>query len=368
MDRFNKPGRKHMSVKLRQIDVRQFSSDKILKHLDRVNEWLEGKNPPPITVELDMTNICNHRCPECVVNYFRVNDKSFLSASAAKRIILQLAGSKIRGLIFTGGGEPLCNFYTLEAVKLAKSKNLDIGFITNGSLLNARAARVLLENCTWIRISLDAGSPKVFELTHGMNGDEFSKVVANIEALVKIKKKIKSRNTIGLGFLTSDCARPDMLKATLLAKKLGVDYLQFRPMQIHNGGKFEYHWADVESEISKCLKHSGNGFKVLYSQHKYEMAHDPQFGRYYKKCYGHQFATAISASGKMYICCHTRGYDKYCIGDLGKKSFRKIWNSRERISAVNRIDFCDCIPLCRDNTFNQILWNIKQSREHINFL
>ena len=47
------------------MDVRQFSADKILKHLDRVNAWLQGHNQPPITVELDMTNFCNHKCPEC---------------------------------------------------------------------------------------------------------------------------------------------------------------------------------------------------------------------------------------------------------------------------------------------------------------
>lgn len=357
-----------MDRDLKQIDVRQFSSDKILKHIDRVHEWLKGGNPAPITVELDMTNRCNHKCPECVVNYFRVNDISFVPLTLAKRIVSQLARNKIRGLIFTGGGEPLCNAGTLEAVKLAKLKGLDIGFITNGSLLNHKAAEILLKCCIWVRVSLDAGSRKVFASTHGMNGMEFDKIINNIDMLVKMKKNIKSNCTIGLGFLTSDYTKQDMLKATLLAKRLGVDYLQFRPMQIRKGNKFGYHWTDVQNEILKCLKYSGNGFKVLYSQHKYEMSHDAQFGRYYKKCYGHQFATVISASGKMYICCHTRGYDKYCIGDLKKDTFKEIWNSEKRKEAVKKIDFNDCIPLCRDNTFNQILWNIKQSREHANFL
>jgi len=357
-----------MKQDIKRIDVRQFSSDKILKHIDRVNAWLRGENPPPITAEIDMTNLCNHKCPECVVNYFRVNDAGFLSLAEAKKIISQLAKNKIRGLIFTGGGEPLCNTYTLDAVRLAKSKGIDLGFITNGSLLNNKAAKILLKYCTWVRVSLDAGSPKVFALTHGMNENEFNKVIKNIDALVSMKKKIKSNCTIGLGFLTSEYAKQDMLKAVLLAKRLAVDYIQFRPMQVHDGGKFKYRWADVQNEILKCLKYSTNEFKVLYSQHKYEMAHDPQFGRYYKKCYGQQFATVISATGKMYICCHTRGYDKYCIGDLKKKSFKKIWNSKERIKVINRIDFRDCIPLCRDNTFNQILWNIKQPREHVNFL
>jgi radical SAM protein with 4Fe4S-binding SPASM domain len=98
------------------------------------------------------------------------------------------------------------------------------------------------------------------------------------------------------------------------------------------------------------------------------MARDAMFGRYYRKCYGQQFATVITASGKMYICCHLRGYEKYCIGDLNKDSFKKIWHSKRRKEVVEKIDFSDCIPLCRDNTFNQILWNIKQPREHVNFL
>jgi MoaA/NifB/PqqE/SkfB family radical SAM enzyme len=353
---------------LRQIDARQFSSDKILKHLGRVSDWLNGENTPPITVELDMTNICSHRCQECVVNYFRINDRSFLAPRLAKKIILQLAKNKIKGLIFTGGGEPLCNPCTLDMVKLARSKGLDVGFITNGSLLDYKSSSVLLNNCTWLRVSLDAGSPRVFKLTHGLDRNEFDKIIKNIALLVKIKKKIKSLCTIGIGFLTSDYTKPDMLKATLLASRLGVDYLQFRPMQIHNGGKFGYHWTDVHSEIEKCMKHSSNGFQVLCSQYKYEMINDIRFGRYYKKCYGQQFATVISASGKMYICCHTRGYEKYCIGDLNRQKFKEIWDSKRRQDAIKSIDFKDCIPLCRDNTFNQILWNIKQPREHVNFL
>jgi MoaA/NifB/PqqE/SkfB family radical SAM enzyme len=348
--------------------VRQFSSDKILKHLDRVSQWLEGNNPAPITVELDMTNICNHRCPECVVNYFRIMDKKSLSRKMAKNIVTQLAKNKIRGLIFTGGGDPLCNPYTLETVELAKVRGLDLGFITNGALLNERAAQIILKNCTWARISLDAGSSEAFKLTHGMDGNEFDKVIGKIALLVETKNKLKSKCTIGVGFLTCDSTVSDMVKATALTKNLGVDYLQFRPMQIHNGGKFGYHWTNVDDKIQECLKYADKNYHVLYSKHKYDMARDPEFGRYYHKCYGQQFATVISASGKMYICCHLRGYEKYSIGDLNKNTFLEIWFSKRRRDVVDKIDFSDCIPLCRDNTFNQILWNIKQPREHINFI
>ncbi len=350
------------------IDVRQFSSDKILKHLDRVGAWLDGQNPPPITVELDMTNFCNHRCPECSGWYFQKRSKDRLEIDLTKRIIEQLAQAKIRGLIFTGGGEPLCHPDILTAVKLAYKLGLEIGFITNGSLINPEIAKILLKCCTWIRVSLDAASSEVFQQVHGLNQADFTKVTNNIRLLTSLKKTLKSKTTVGIGYLTCDYTKDMMWEATKLSKSLKVDYLQFRPLQIHKQGAFEYHLTDLTENIQRCLQQSGKGFKVLYSQHKYEMMKDKKYGRNYQKCYGHQFAAVVAADAKMYLCCHMRGHQKYCIGDLSKNSFVEIWNSQQRQKVAGNIDFKDCVPLCRGNTFNQILWNIKQPKDHVNFL
>jgi MoaA/NifB/PqqE/SkfB family radical SAM enzyme len=350
-------------------DVRQFSSDKILKHLDRVNAWLQGQNPPPITVELDMTNLCNHKCPECSGWYFQNRGKDYLDKDLAANIIRQLAQAKIRGLIFTGGGDPLCHPEVIFVLKLAHKLGLDIGFITNGSLINNKVARALLKCCTWVRISLDAASSKDFERIHGLDGDAFAKVISNIRLLTEMKKSFKSKTIIGIGYLTCDYTQNKMLDATKLCKGLGVDYLQFRPLQIHNQGTFEYHLTDLSQIIQKCMQEGEkDGFNVLYSQHKYDMMKDKRYGRNYQQCYGHQFAAVIAADAKMYLCCHMRGHQKYCIGDLGQDTFKEIWNSKRRKKVAENIDFKDCVPLCRGNTFNQILWNIKQPKEHVNFL
>jgi MoaA/NifB/PqqE/SkfB family radical SAM enzyme len=351
-----------------EIDVRQFSSDKILKHLDRVNAWLTGENPSPITVELDMTNLCNHRCPECSGWYFQDKNHDSLPYDLAKDIVRQLAKAKVRGLIFTGGGEPLCHPDITKILKLAHNLGLDTGFITNGSLITEEIGKDLLSCCRWIRISLDAASAKTFKKVHGMDKDAFHKIIANIQLLITIKKRLDSSATVGIGYLTSNHTDDEMLEAAKLCRRLNVDYLQFRPMQIHNNGKFEYHLSDITKNIHRCMNENVDGFKVLYSKHKYDMMKDKEYGRNYKKCYGQQFATVIAADAKAYLCCHMRGYGKYCIGDLKKNTFEEIWNSEQRKRVVENIDFKDCIPLCRDNTFNQILWNIKQPREHVNFL
>lgn len=351
-----------------ESDVRQFSSDKILKHLGQVSSWLNGGNPPPITVELDMTNICNHRCPECPGWYFQDRGRDSLSRALAEKIVRQLARAKVKGLIFTGGGEPLCHPDVTKIVELSRSLGLDIGFITNGSLITPENAKVLLKCCTWLRVSLDAASKEVFRKVHGLDDDAFQRIIRNIRLLVQKKKALNSRTTIGVGYLTSDYTKSGMSRAAELCRGLNIDYLQFRPMQIHNNGKFEYHRDDITRRIHKCMKEGKNGFKVLYSKHKYDMMRDKNYGRNYGKCYGHQFATVIAADAKMYLCCHMRGNKKYCIGDLKKNTFEEIWSSGQRKRVVERIDFKDCVPLCRDNTFNQILWDIKQPRDHVNFL
>jgi MoaA/NifB/PqqE/SkfB family radical SAM enzyme len=352
----------------RVADVKQFSSEKILKHLDKVSAWIGGGNPSPVTVEIDMTNICNHKCPECVVSYYQRKDNSSLSKEFAASIVDQLSEAGARGLIFTGGGDPLCNPHTPDIALRAKEKGLDVGFITNGQLLNEEASGKILESCVWVRVSLDAATPEVFLRTHGSNEHSFRKVVENIGRLTDMKRRLNSRCTIGVGYLTSAETKGDLDKAAVLCKNLGVDYIQFRPMQIHHGGDFKYNWEDVMDEIQQCMKHNEMNFNVLYSKHKYDMMKRSDYGRNYGKCYGHQFATVVSATGKMYLCCHLRGYEKYCIGDLNKNTFEEIWNSEERIKAYENINFRDCIPLCRCNTFNQVLWNITRPKEHVSFL
>jgi MoaA/NifB/PqqE/SkfB family radical SAM enzyme len=336
-------------------DVRIFSADKILKHLDRVLPWLKGKNVPPITIELDLTNRCNHRCPGCIGGRTGHQD-----LKNPLKIINQIASFGVKAVTFTGGGEPLLHPQVCEAVEYAQRQGLDVGFITNGSLLNEENASVLVKNCVWVRVSLDASNSREFQSTHGLGGDAFQKVVKNIGLLAKTKKKFQAKCTVGVGYLTNKKMLKGMLPAARLCRKLGVDYIQFRP--------FHWDFTDISKELKKCKKQETKDFSVLYSKHKYDSMKDPHLGRSYQVCYGHQFAAVICADGNMTVCCHTRGNKKFILGNLYKSSLKAIWNSKKRQRAIANIDLKKCVPLCRCNTFNQVLWNLKQPTEHVNFL
>ena len=350
--------------------MNQFSSVKILRHLDRVKEWRKKGCSRPITYELDMTNICNSRCPFCFGFYEQANDRSFLRLEEAKDIIRQIKDFGGKGITFTGGGEPLCNPAAVEAAVYARDTGLDVGFITNGILLDEKAARALAASCTWLRISLDAGTKKVYSITHGLNGDTFAKVVANISLFVKAKKEMQSDVTIGTGFITYPEVIYDMPAFVRLSRKLGVDYAQFRPLlkSFKQNELNEKPDRTVIKMIERCSKMSTPGFKVLCSAHKYGNMNGGVVKRSYEKCYGHNFATVVSANKKMYLCCHVRGIEKYCLGDLGRNTLKEVWRSARRKKAYESINLGDCPLLCRCDGFNSVLWNILHGSEHINFL
>lgn len=350
-----------------ESDVKQFSADKILKHLDKVAEWQRTGSAFPITIEFDLTNICNNKCPQCFGFYGK--DSSAVDLESAKSVVKQVKDMGGRALTFTGGGEPTCNKHLAEVLHYAKTLGLDVALITNGLNYNEADARTFLKDCTWIRVSLDAGSPEVFKRTHGMGEAIFHKTVENIRKLVKVKKELRGDCTLGVGYLTDTGLGPDMVKCTELCRDLGVDYVQFRPFLKRFGeAELKYDFENVLPWIEKCTQLATKGFDVLFSKHKYDSMQYNSLDRGYAVCYGHHFATTICANLKVYICCHMRGVEKYCLGDLKKNTLKEIWESAQRKKAYRNIDFKDCPPLCRCNTFNQVLWNIAQDVNHKNFL
>ena len=347
-----------------------FSSSKILYHVDRVADWKKGKVSNPITYEIDMTNVCNNKCPFCFGFLDRKRHPLSIPLTQVKKILKQIKQFNGKAVTFTGGGDPLCNPHTIDAVKYAKSLGLDVGFITNGLLINDKTAQELVKNCLWVRISLDAATPKTYEKTHGLNGTAFDKVLTNIKELVKAKKKLKSNITIGVGFLTYDTTIDEMVPFAKLCKNLGVDYAQFRPL-LKNFKDKEFNekaHKNLISNIEKSKKLSTAAFKVESSVHKYNLISKDAQQRAYGKCYGHNFTAVIAADQKMYICCHMRGVQKYALGDLKLNTLKQIWHSDNRKKVYENINFKDCPLLCRCDSFNNILWQMSIAPMHENFL
>jgi len=172
-------------MKLKNFDF----SKKIALHPKQV-EWVFNHSRPfPTTIELDLTNHCNHRCSFCVWGEHIATDKSTLKKEVIKKCIFDMKKMGSKAITFTGGGEPMIHKNFGEILEYSRSLGFDCGLITNGSVITERNAEFLINNLKWIRFSISGGDKESYLAVQGK--DQFELVCKNINLLsdIKIQKK-----------------------------------------------------------------------------------------------------------------------------------------------------------------------------------
>lgn len=336
----------------------QFNGEKIFFHGDRILEWINHGDTYPITVELAPTNKCNHNCPRCAGG--RHDNSSSLSLPEMKSIIDQISRFA-RSLIITGGGEPFCNKNTEKIITYAKKKKLDIGIITNGSLLSKKNINAIVKNCNWIRISIDADNPEDYHKIHGCDKNIYDKTWKNIKLLIAEKNKTKSKCLIGIAYLTSKESANNINNFYKIAQKNKIDFVNYRP--------FNNDTYNALKEIQEIQRTKTP--RIYYPEGRYLCFQNNDLKRKYKKCFGHHFVATIMADANLYICCQLLNKEKHSLGNLKKKTFEEIWRSPKRKKIINNLDLKKCDINCRNHSFNNKLWDIYLAQKYskdINFL
>ena len=361
-----------------------FTTDKMFAHADRIAEWQRGRLPPPVTVELDLTNLCNHACPGCTFSYLVNISRDSIPMELAESIVDQLADCGVRAVTFSGGGEPLVYGpeRVLSLMERITARGMDTALITNGSLLNDERFMSL---CKWVRVSLDGYDADTFARFHGRNDKEFAKVVEGLHLMGQIA--IRRRNaglpcaTLGAGFLTDagTLGRGDFVKmAEFCAGIDGLDYVQFRPLVVNmvadatlQGGGAAIDNDTLQGvlrEYQAAKQYARDDFKVLMFAGKYQTLAQPGFGKTYDKCLGHFLEAVVSADARVYICCHTQGQERFCLGDLRQNTFDEVWRSERAKSVYEATDpRYHCPPVCRMHMQNLSLQSIQEAM-HPNFI
>jgi len=361
---------------------------KVLYHLDTILDYFDGKNIDPITMEIDPSNACNHSCPFCISGHIHLKkfkgteffNRQMMDKKTLLNLVQDLSNTKIKSIAFTGGGEPTMNPALKEAIiYLKKNSNIQLGMYSNGTMLEKfNLFETIVKSLEWIRVSIDDGKKKSYENLRVKNSiNNFDVVFFNIKKLIKIKKKLKSKIVIGVGFVVTQDNYKEVIDFAKLFKDIDVDYCQFKPeiIQIERNGTqddkkqqissefWAYKIIDLLNEASQILgkKFESNAYKIE------DLIVDPEkYGRGYKQCIGSQFQPCIGADGHVYVCTNHRGHKKYSYGNLYEQNFKKIWsNIKKRKKIMNIIDkkekFCNCTQLCKPHESNKMLWSIKNN-------
>lgn len=354
---------------------------KIIANADRVVDFIENGNTSPVLIEVDPSNACNHACNFCLSSYIHFDKykgtETFSRALMPRDMLMKLCEDfvdmNVRAVNWTGGGEPTLNKHLKEAIAYCGSHGIKMGMFTNGTLFDKwDMFETLVDNMTWIRISVDSGTKESYNKIRRAKGrQDWDRMVENLTKLIEVNKSKGNKIDIGVGYVISPDTYHEIIDFANFFKDFDLTYCQYKPEIIirEDGGQqrdLEF-WRDkvgpMLEEAEKILgdKFQINGYKLE------DLATDREnFGRNYKRCLGSQISPCVGADGHIYVCTNHRGWKQYSYGCLyDGKSFKEIWNDMQsRRKVMNQIEnvecFSNCTKLCKPHESNKAIWSIAE--------
>lgn len=363
------------------MDKYSIDSHKLILHPVRVSKWYEAKDDwkklkeiYPVYVEISPYGGCNHRCTFCALDYMGYENIS-LKFDVLKETLTNMAKNGVKSVMFAGEGEPLL-FKDLDLItEHCSSIGIDTSLTTNFVPSNKKAVQRYVENCSWIKVSLNAGTSETYAKIHQTKEKDFERVIENLKNALKYKKENNLKCTIGVQMLLLPENKNEAKILANKCKEIGVDYLVIKPYSQHLSSETQK-YKDIDyskmMDIEKELKEISNeNFSIVFRANT--MKKYVEKSQAYDKCHSTPFFWGyIAADGKVFGCSAYLGKEEFCYGNIYDNSFNEIWEGEKRKSSYlyikNGLDIKDCRVNCRMDEVNRYLFRLKNPQSHDNFI
>jgi MoaA/NifB/PqqE/SkfB family radical SAM enzyme len=328
-----------------------YSSLKVFRHLNRVNDFIAGHGMP-VYLYLYPTNWCNYACGFCSGQYCSFKGTADLDYERLRDFLLAAKDDGLKA-VKVSGGEPSIYPRFCDLMPFL-SGNFDTGLVTNGSQLLFEQALEAVYGLTWLRISINAATPDTYAQVHGI-----VKVPGILDSLGEAVGKIRtnsSRTIVGLSFVITDQNAYEIVLAAQLAKSWGVDNIHFTPERTPSGIKVrDTSWT--LNALEKAAELATEEFRVFISKERFDLTRQRP-----KICYYEGLTCAITADGAIYACCDLRGYPEARIGSIHDTSLREAFRNRRPI------EISEMCPSCWNDDKNRLLNAVYHEQVHENFV
>lgn len=309
------------------------SSLKPAWHIDRIAELRAGKDIVPTHVQLVISDLCNQDCHFCSYRMstgFSVekfpdehgnrNPARFIPTPKAKEILVDCAALGVGAIEFTGGGEPTVHEDHAQIIGYAQRCGLQTGLVTNGVRLKDEP---VFHNLTWLRISLDAGTPHTYERIR--RSGMWRRVMDNLHLAGRMRGPL-----VGVGFVITRENYLEIERACNIAKSAGAAYVRLSAMFSTEGARY---YGGIVQAINdgrlaaKALE--DERFKVVdfFDRRLDDLERGPPD---YAFCGEQQFVLYIGGDQKVYTCCTNAYTARGEIGDLTNQRFADWLRSTRR--------------------------------------
>jgi MoaA/NifB/PqqE/SkfB family radical SAM enzyme len=298
----------------------------------------------PVCLYLETTNRCNLLCTTCPRTYEELEPPADMSWELFTSIVDQVPG--LQRAVLHGVGEPMLVKGLPKMVRYLKERGTYVLFNTNGTVLNERNGRALMEaGLDELRVSLDAATEKSYIAVRGKN--YFKRILKNIRGFRDLQERAgndRPRVSVWLTGLKETIAElPEFVRiaATIGVKEVYLQRLVFfdqdaiglaRPDQALYDKMSREEAASIEEaaalaqslgmtfSASGAASEPGTSLKRPDDTSPWSMCRRPWTVMYF------------TANGRALPCCIApfaqRGYENYTLGDATQQSLREIWNGQ----------------------------------------
>ena len=334
---------------------------KIAWHQDRVEAWLRGEKIAPITIDMALTRACNFSCQYCYAK-LQENERLPLTKEKIYNFLEDCAGMGVKGISLVSDGESTLSPMFVDTIRRGSELGISMASGTNGYLLDEAKLRLILPHLTYLRINITAGEAKRYAEIMGVREEWFAKVCENIRTMVRLKKEMGLKVTLGLQMVLMPEYEDQILPLARLGKELRPDYLVIKHCSDDEDGSLGVNYAGYRSLHEKLREAETLSDETYRVQVKWSKIQE-EGKRSYQRCYGPPFMLQISGSGLVAPCgmLFNERYRKLHIGNIASERFRDIIEGERYWEVVRYLASSEfnaqtmCGSLCLQHKVNQYL-------------
>lgn len=332
-----------------------FAPSKVAIDPQRIKAYLHGEEVYPVTIEMDLTQLCTRSCTGCP-----------FSASRAPGLTLQLPfldrlfsvlGPHTPGIVLTGG-EPTIVPHFPAITALTRQKGFkEIAVISNGANIHLPEVQdALLEHVTSIRISLYDWQEN--------DSEHFINTLKKFEGLRQRIEKEGSKLEIGASLLTRREWNHRYQSVGLQALKSGIDWLYFHPYCIDWDTKYptQADQTNVLAVIEKLKEIAPQNANIQVPFQRYSK--EPL---YFEKLHGSHFLIQVGADGINYAgpeCKYEKDAELLNLNEYLEDDF--LWHPQrlKRLNGINSDNYRFIGTKHRPPVFSDYLQKLIQLSEN----
>jgi MoaA/NifB/PqqE/SkfB family radical SAM enzyme len=291
----------------------------------------------PTMIVIDVTNLCNLRCPVCPVTFAMNRTRGLMDLSTFSAMIDDVnAHGRKPAIYFNFSGEPTLNKALPEMIAYAAARGHDTFVSTNATKLTPEMSeRLIRSGLRRINLCMD-GFSKDSQESYRINS-RFEQVKANIERFLAIKKEVGGKYPVTvLQTLLTSKSEPEIPAMLTWAREIGFDRVRLKTFSLgsYTSEEFKGRYRHFLPQDATLRRHADESVSTV--------------------CTVPMYQTVVFWNGQLGLCCID--YDQMVkLPNVVEQGFTKAYLSDEATRArrdgyAKRFDICqNCSYSTADN-------------------